>query len=251
MDWANDPPPKRCRLSIDEVLTSLARRKRRPFIRSESAILAEFPTLDWDGPYRAARYYLFHFLMFGMDDTTKSHMREMRRAKADIKLLCDIQEFIHVYVDRNKKLANLGREYPELYRNFDGLKKAIRNAEFLEQCAQQSLREYQKGGRPPAYWKKEFVSRLAQLWRVMTGCVASTDLTSQFASFVSAAWTCLGDDLPETSWDTHIRRREGAPSATELVQSANLVRDTAITYFVVWYRPENFGEAPSDRCGGT
>ena len=35
MGWANDPPPIRCRLAIDDVLTSLARRKRRPFIRSD------------------------------------------------------------------------------------------------------------------------------------------------------------------------------------------------------------------------
>jgi hypothetical protein len=61
ISWANSLPPNQCRLPIDDELTILARRKRRPFIRSDPVILAEFPTLNWDGPYRATRYYLFGF----------------------------------------------------------------------------------------------------------------------------------------------------------------------------------------------
>jgi hypothetical protein len=239
MSWANGLPPHQCRLPIDDVLTILVRRKHRPFIRSDTVILAEFPTLNWDGPYRTARYYLHGFLMFGMHDQTIFHTQRMRITKAMIKLLRDIQISIHVYVDTNEEVNDLKTlqsdartaEERAWHRNFDALKKAIRNAEFLEKVAQSTLRDYEKGGRPPAYWKSNFVSTLAELWRVMTGCVASRDLTSEFASFVSAAWTSLGNDLPEISWDSQIRRREDvSPSAAKLVEWANGMRGTSLEY---------------------
>jgi hypothetical protein len=62
MDWANGPPPTQWRLPIDKDLMSLVSRKRGPVIRSDSAIVAEFTSLDWDGPYRAVRFFLFDFL---------------------------------------------------------------------------------------------------------------------------------------------------------------------------------------------
>jgi hypothetical protein len=79
--------------------------------------------------------------MFRMEDATMSRMRGIRNAKAMIKLLRDIQTSIDVYVDAieeryGPKELKSGQEW---YRNFDALKKAIRNAEFLEKIARSSL----------------------------------------------------------------------------------------------------------------
>jgi hypothetical protein len=236
VDWADSPPPPEYRLPIDDELMLLADENRRLGLRSRSAILAEFPTLNWDGPYRAVRYYLYRFSTFGIhDDYTEDHRNRMKEIKADIHLLSDIQISICLYVD---KIENL---YPTLsfertlsfeknsrqmawYENFIALKGAIGNAEFLEQSARESLARYGKGGRPAIYWKSDFVLGLAELWRIITGNDASKDLASPFASFVTAAWASLGDDLPEVSWASQIRRREEMPSASELVERANSVR---------------------------
>jgi hypothetical protein len=111
------------------------------------------------------------------------------------------------------------------YKNFLALKRAIGNAEFLEQFARESLAGTEKGGHPPIFWKSDFVSGLAELWRIMTGRSASKDLASPFSSFVAAAWASLGNGLPEVSWASQIRRREEIPSAAKLVEQANSVRD--------------------------
>ena len=235
MGWTNDPPPILWRLPIDHELMLLASRERRPCIRSDSAILAEFPTLNWDGPYRAARFYLYGFLWFGMEDSTALRVRSNRNIQTIIDLLRDIQISIRVYVDTIEGLYDPKRwcraetsRKTAWDKNFEALKKAIGNAEFLEKIAQKALGDYEKGGRPPAYWKSDFVSQLAELWRIMTGQGASKDLSSSFASFVSAAWASLGSELPETSWDSQIRRREEARSAAELVESANSLREHAL-----------------------
>jgi hypothetical protein len=153
-----------------------------------------------------------------------------------IDLLRDIQISIHVYVDtieglydskRLKFRAETSRK-TAWEKNFEALKKAIGNAEFLEKTAQKVLGDYEKGGRPQAYWKSDFVSRLAELWRIMTGYGASKDLSSSFASFISAAWASLGSELPETSWASQIRRREKAPAEAELVEWANSLREHAL-----------------------
>ena len=107
-------------------------------------------------------------------------------------------------------------------KNFEALKKAIGNAEFLEKDA---LGDRGKGGRPPAHWKSEFVSMLAEWWRIMTGHCASKDLSASFASFVSAAWASLDSEMPEIAWASQIRRREKTPSAAELVEFANSLRE--------------------------
>ena len=59
----------------------------------------------------------------------------------------------------------------------------------------------------------------------MTGDDASKDLASPFASFVAAAWASLGNDLPEISWASQIRRRRDTLSAAELVRWANFLRE--------------------------
>jgi len=151
-----------------------------------------------------------------------------------IKLLTDIQRSIHVFVDVMEEAygPEVLQSRKEWYRNFDALKKSIRNAEFLEKIARSSFQGYEKGGRPPASWKSNFVSELGQLWRVMTGYAASRDLTSPFALFVSAAWTSLGNDLPEISWDSQIRRRvDASSSGAELVEWANGVRKVSLDYY--------------------
>jgi hypothetical protein len=239
MDWPNGPPPPRWRLSIDDEIINMARGKRQPCIRSDPTILAEFPTLHWDGPYRAVRFYLFGFMMFGMHDNMATPNRR-RAAKAVIALLRDIKLSIHAYVDvmetvyeatKNKTASQKINKGQYLwYENFNALKKALGNAEFLESVARKSLVNSKKGGRPPMPWKADFVSGLAELWRIMTGCDASKDLTSAFASFVSAAWSSLGDELPEISWASQIRRREELPTLAELTEWANSTRYHSLEY---------------------
>jgi hypothetical protein len=129
------------------------------------------------------------------------------------------------------------------YENFLAVKKAIGNAEFLEQFARESLGGAEKGGRPPIYWKSDFVLDLAELWRIMTGHDASKDSASPFSSFVAAAWASLGNDLPEVSWTSQIRRREEIPSAAKLVERANSVR-------FVFFRFENNPDRTEPRIGG-
>jgi hypothetical protein len=229
MSWADGPPPTEYRLPIDNELMLLADEKHRPSLRSPSAILVEYPMLKWDGPYRSARYYLYEFSTFGIyDDDTEYRRNRIRNNKAYIHLLSDIQISIRLYVEKIENLYLKGTPSFEKnsremawYENFLALKKAIGSAEFLEQLARESLAGHEKGGRPPIYWKTDFVLNLAELWRIMTGTDASKDLASPFASLVASAWASLGDDLPEVSWASQIRRRDETPSALKMVERAN------------------------------
>ena len=97
--WGNDPPPPQLSLPVDDELTRLVHRRRSPRIRSDSAILAEFPALNWDGPYRAARLFLFFFsISVRMDET--AYLRKIaKETKAHIELLNDIRKSIRAYTD--------------------------------------------------------------------------------------------------------------------------------------------------------
>ncbi len=95
---------------------------------------------------------------------------------------------------------------------------------FPYQFAENALRDEHKNGRRPNYSKSWFVAALANLWRIMTGEDASRDLSAPFASFISAAWASLGDDLPEISWASQIRRRHDTLSAAELVAWSDQMR---------------------------
>jgi hypothetical protein len=236
MSWADGLPPTEYRLPIDDELMLLADENRRPGLRSPSAILAEFPALKWDGPHRAARYYLYDFSTSGIyDDDTEYQRNRIKTNKAHIDLLNDIRICIRRYVEKIEKLylkatPSFEQNSREMawYENFLALKKAIGNAEFLEQFARESLGGAEKGGRPPIYWKSNFVSDLAELWRIMTGDDASKDPASPFASLVTTAWASLGDDLPEVSWASQIRRRDEMPSASKLVARANWARNWSL-----------------------
>jgi hypothetical protein len=233
MDWGNGPPPTKWRLPIDDELLCLARRERRPVIRSDSAILAEFPTLNWDGPYRAVRFFLFDFSIRRPDDPApKKHMREA--TEAHLNLFRDIRESIRAYMDRENKLflIALAQGPSQLDEKGDEvLNMAMRTVEVLAKFTQESLRNQKRdGGRPPTLWKSDFVSGLANLWRIVTGDDASKDLASPFATFVAATWASLGDDLPEISWTSQISRRKDISSAAELVRWANLKREFPLKY---------------------
>jgi hypothetical protein len=113
----------------------------------------------------------------------------------------------------------------EWKKNLLLLRTAISNVEILEKITQEALMANERDGRPPNLWKLDFVTGLGYLWRIMTGGNVSSDLSSPFAAFVATAWTSLGDDLPEISWATQIRRRKDVPSAEELVRWANFLRE--------------------------
>jgi hypothetical protein len=183
MSWANGPPPSQWRLPIDDELIRLASRGHRPCIRSDLEILSEFPTLKWNGPYRAARFYLYGFLWFGMKDNTALHVRSNRNTQRTVDLLRHIQESIHAYVDaieghnrKRLKFPTATSQETAWDKNFEALKSAVANAEFLEKNAQDALGDYEKGGRPPVYWKSDLVSELAELWRIMARCFERFEL---------------------------------------------------------------------------
>ena len=235
MDWGNGPPPTQWRLPIDDELMRLARRQRRPVIRSDSTILAEFPTLNWDGPYRAVRFFLFDFSIRRPDDPApKKRMREV--TEAHLNLFRDICKSIRAYMDREDKLLVIAlaqgpSQRDEFIKGDEVLNMAMRKVEFLAKLTQESLRNQKRGGgRPPTLWKSDFVSGLANLWRIVTGDDASKDLASPFATFVAATWASLGDDLPEISWNSQISRRKDISSAAELVRCANLKREFPLKY---------------------
>jgi hypothetical protein len=181
----------------------LAGENRRPGLRSPSAILVEFPALKWDGPHRAARYYLYNFSTVGIyDDDTEYQRNRIKSTKAHIDLLNDIRISIRRYVEKIEEFYLKGtpsfqQNSREMawYENFVALKEAIGNAEFLEKFARESLGGAEKGGRPPIYWKSDFVSDLAELWRVMTGDDPSKDPASPFASLVTTAWASLAPNI--------------------------------------------------------
>jgi hypothetical protein len=236
--WANGHPPPQLRLPIDEELMRLAGRQRSPAIRSDSAILTEFPTLNWDGPYRATRFLLYCFCVFRgtRDYAIPRHI--LQEAKTHINLLRDIRKSVRVYVDKSDELFPLrntlvamdepSRE-KEWQENFLLLKLvAVRTVEILEEITQDALRKHNKSGRPPTSWKSDFVWWLANLWRIVTGEDASKDLASPFASFVAAAWASLRNDLPEIPWASQIRRRRDILPAADLVKWANAIREHAI-----------------------
>jgi hypothetical protein len=92
------------------------------------------------------------------------------------------------------------------------------------------FRNKNKGDRPQDLWKSDFVSGLGNLWRIVTGNNASKDLDSPFADFVAATWATLGDDLPEISWASQLRRRKNISSPAELVRRANSKREFPLKY---------------------
>lgn len=236
MDWASGPPPSRWRLPIDEELTRLVRRTRAPAIRSDSAIVAEFPSLTWDGPYRAVRYVLFDLYRKseGMDSHIALLRKILKQTEAHIVLLSDVSESIRTYIgDEHKSwLILLARspasQWTEWWSATKSLQAAVTNVERLKQLTEDALRELKKNGRPPNRSKSLFVERLADLWRIMTGDDASRDLAAPFASFVSAAWASLSKDLPEMSWASQIRRRKDTSSAEQLVYWFDERRELAI-----------------------
>jgi hypothetical protein len=113
MSWADGPPPAQYRLPIDDELMLLAGENRRLGLRSCSVILTEFPTLNWDGPYRAARYYLYHFSRVEIyDDDTEYQRNRIENNKAYIDLLGDIQISIRRYVEKIEDLYLKGTPSP-------------------------------------------------------------------------------------------------------------------------------------------
>jgi hypothetical protein len=235
MDWANGPPPPEWRLPIDDELMHLARRQRRPVIRSDSAILAEFPALNWDGPYRAVRFFLFDFPIRRLDDAAPKK-REIEAAETHLNLIRDIRESIRVYMDKMGRLEffpalpTKPSKLDEYMKGVRVLEMAMHNIEIMAKLTRRGLRKQNRGGRPPDLWKWDFVSGLANLWRIATGDDASKDLTSPFANFVAEAWASLGDDLPEVSWANQIRRRKDISSAAELVRWVNSKRKFPLKY---------------------
>jgi hypothetical protein len=235
MDWGNGPPPTKWRLPIDDELMRLARRQRRPVIRSDSAILAEFPMLNWDGPCRAVRFFLFDFSIRRPDDPApKKHMREA--TETHLNLFRDIHESIRAYRDRDNQyffitLAPEPSQLDEFFKGHEVLNMAMRQVEVLMKLTQESLRNHKTdAGRPPTLWKSDFVSGLANLWRIVTGDDPSKDSASPFADFVAATWESLSDDLSEISWASQISRRKDTSSAAELVSWANSKREFPIKY---------------------
>jgi hypothetical protein len=232
MSWSNGPPPTQWRLPVDDELMLLARRRRSPCIRSDSTILAEFPTLDWDGPYRATRYFFYHFYAFTFINLLPLRRKLVEESEANVQLLRNIQESIRVYVKKMEQPPRQAHslllyalwQHADWLKNLQVLRMTIGNADSLEQIVQEIIKENKKNGRPPKYWKSSFVSGLAKLWRIMTGDNASKDLASPFASFVAAAWVSLGDNLPEISWASQICRRQDISPAAELVRWANTIR---------------------------
>jgi hypothetical protein len=246
MDWANGPPPSQWRLLIDEELMLLVSRKRGPVIRSDSAIVAEFPSLDWDGPYRAVRFFLFDFwLLRGRWDSGTARRRKiLKQAEAHIDLLGDIRNSIRTYLDEIESedllaiyllaLAKQKQDGPlleEWLSNVRSLQAAVTNVERLEKFTEGAVRDDKKNGRPPNFSKSYFVTGLANLWRIMTGDDASKDLAGSFASFISAAWASLREDLPEISWANQIRRRKDTLSAAELVSWVDRIREFPVKQF--------------------
>jgi hypothetical protein len=225
-DWSNEPPPTEWRLPIDEELRGLACRKHSPIVRSNSVILAEFPTLDWDGPYRAMRYFLWHFSAFTFINILPLQTKLLNESKTQVHLLRDIQKLIHSYVTKMEQsyTKTTLSERTGWLKHLELLRSGIDSAEVLEQVAQDIIKQYKKTGRPPKLWKSSFISGLGKIWRIMTGDDASKDLFSPFASFADAAWISLGDDLPEISWASQIRRRKDTSSTSELVSWANRTR---------------------------
>jgi hypothetical protein len=213
-------------------------------MRSDSAISAEFPSLNWDGPYRAARFFLFSFYDLRRDwDSDSAHRRKiLKQAEAHVGLLSDVRKSIRTYLDEIESEDLLavyvlalakqdGSRLEEWLSNFRSLQAAITNVEHLKKFTEDALRDQEKNGRPLNYSKSHFVTGLANLWRIMTGEDASKDLTSPFASFVSAAWASLRDDLPEISWASHIRRRKDTSSAAELIRWVDQIREFPLKQF--------------------
>jgi hypothetical protein len=206
MDWANGHPPSQWSLPVDDELTLLVHRRRSPRIRSDSVVLAEFPSLDWDGPYRAVRLFLFAFSISCRMDESAYLKKIVKETEAHLNLLGDIRKSTRAYIDESqfaqRNLFSLGgsSRLKEWVKSFDSLRMAITNVEILEEITRRALKGNKRDGRPPDLWKSDFVTGLANLWRIMTGDNASRDLNSPFASFVELAWASLGDDLPEISW---------------------------------------------------
>jgi hypothetical protein len=237
--WANGPPLSQWRLPIDEELTRLVRRKRGPVIRNDSAVVAEFPSLNWDGPYRAIRYFLYHFGTFApmhLLDITKI---VIKKTGTQINLLNDIRKSIQAYLDELEKPYSLvlldiaePLQSEEWSESVSLLRKvAISKIGFMEETIRQVIESKKQEGRPPYLWKAEFVAGLANLWRVMTGEDASKDLASPFASFVAEAWASLEDGSTEISWASQIRRRKDDLPREELVTWANSIRHFALGLF--------------------
>jgi hypothetical protein len=237
MDWADGRPPSQCRLPIDSELMLLVSRRRKPVIRDDSAIVAEFPSLEWDGPYRAVRFFLFEYFLNkqGLDTGSERRRKILQQAEAHMDLLSDAGKSIDTYLDdtEGEYVLLFDSRLGEWYRIKRSLRAAVTKIERLKKFTQDALTTHKKDGRPQNYSKSYFVRGLANLWRIMTGEVASKDMSASapFASFISEAWASLGADLPEISWASQIRRREETLSAAELVSWFNQMREFPVKQF--------------------
>jgi hypothetical protein len=155
----------------------------------------------------------------------------MKNNEAHINLLSDIRKSIQAFVDElDNKPYVLKPSRSEEWSDGVGLLRhvVIPKIEDMKESLREVVRINKRDGRPPNIWKSLFVGDLAGLWRIMTGDDASKDLASPFASFVAVSWASLGDDLPEISWASQIRRRKNVVSAAESVTWANRIREFAL-----------------------
>ena len=102
-----------------------------------------------------------------------------------------------------------------LHRDLDILSSAYDALNRLEQRSVRQLRRLSiqelAKGRKSTYWKTWFVAGISQLWENITLHPPSNSPQSLFADFVRACWESIGEDAPEVSFDSTIRRLNISP----------------------------------------
>jgi hypothetical protein len=221
-----EPPPAEYRLPLDDFMIALMRRGRSP--RIERGRMSGY-SLELCGPFYLARWHLNDALSNG-----RNPARDTAAAALASELTSDIESAAHflgrIIQQPFYRIACylIQRELEERYSSSPDVpssgppaiaNKIVDLQDDLVRAAQSLVRllevvdenrsfvrvNHTGAGRPRVFWKDDFVSSMAHLWRLLTTDEPSRTEDSLFGQFVYAAWNSYDEEMPEVSFANAIR----------------------------------------------
>jgi hypothetical protein len=232
-DW--DSPPRKYRLPIDCNIEELIQRATAP--RVDRTRPDNFAALACFGPYKLAREHLECAAQSAFNpDTEELHAAQCEQITDRIDaaigaingiLTVSAYEFAPNIANQEyqTQMERISTHFPRSGYRPNGLSyshRAILGCQIdleeafrtlvrmrhLVQLERTTNRQYgQHIGRPRAFWRGDFIDRMAHLWRLLTNEEASRKEESLFGSFVHAAWISYDEKMPEVSFARAIRER--------------------------------------------
>jgi hypothetical protein len=194
-------------LPIDEFITNLAGRKRKPLIRSSDELGRD---RLGECPYAIARAGVAKAIWFATVNDELQDLKAYTTSKlGDLKT--ELPALESKLLSAISHINSIGRSQ-ELYQEFDGGKLSILGErlfatlytirETLPWIESHHLERSQHRGN---LWRQAFVGSLFYTWWNLTNSDPSSS-SGPFLEFVEKSWLSLSpNDLPEASWDSAIK----------------------------------------------